>query len=118
MVEKPRHFVPLGLGVYPDGSNDPFDYVYTDLPRTIIALDRNFIYNEYGNQAKKSTDPCVELRSDTTGWRDDVHGVVGNVAFADGSVDTLTTTQFQQAVYKVRPGPGRYVRVHYADWGQ
>jgi len=103
----------LGMGLF-RGS----DYDYTDVPRTIIALDRHFMANWYSGSGNCGGGlwTCVEVRPETTGWHNDVHGVVfGNVAFADGSVDSLGAEQLREAVRKIS---STYIRIHVADWYQ
>jgi prepilin-type processing-associated H-X9-DG protein len=101
---------PIGLPRYID-----FEYEYTDVPRLIVALDRNFIVSGYCTYSGLSRESCAEVRADATGWHDDIHGLNGNVTFADGSVDTLTTQQLRDAVRKVG-NPSGEIRVHSADW--
>ncbi len=102
----------LGIGRFHDS-----EYEYTDVPRTIIALDRHFIHNYYyGGNCGSGLTTCVEVRPETAGWYNDVHGVVfGNVAFADGSVESLAAEQLREAVRKTT---STYIRIHVADWFQ
>ena len=102
---------PLGMGRFRDS-----DYEYMDVPRMIIALDRNFIYDSYGGNCGSGLTTCVEVAPETTGWSNDVHGVgAGNVAFADGSVETLAAEQLREAVRKTT---STSIRIHVADWFQ
>jgi prepilin-type processing-associated H-X9-DG protein len=102
---------PLGMGLF-RGS----DYEYTDVPRTIIALDRHFIHSAYSGGCSGGLVTCAEVSPETTGWYNDVHGVVfGNVAFADGSVESLAAEQLREAVRKLS---STYIRIHVADWSQ
>jgi prepilin-type processing-associated H-X9-DG protein len=99
----------LGRGHY-EGS----DFRYTDLPQMIVTLDRNFIHSGFDGNALETT---VQVRPQSTGWYDDVHGAIGNVAFADGSVDSLSSDQLREAVRKITETDARtYIRVWSAHW--
>lgn len=99
----------LPVGHYRDG-----DYQYTDVPRMILALDRNFIHSGYGGGGLSQT---VIVRPESTGWHDEIHGVVGNVAFADGSVDSVSTEHLREAVRIISDTySGSYLRILSADW--
>jgi prepilin-type processing-associated H-X9-DG protein len=97
----------LGRGYY-----EGYEFKYTELPQTIIALDRNFVHSGFAYSG--SFIGTVEVGPASTGWRDEIHGEVGNVAFADGSVDSLTTEKLQQAVRRIS---SRSIRVFSAaEW--
>ncbi len=86
--------VAYGLG---RGHYDGNDLRYTDLPQMIVTLDRHFIWQS----DRGGLGNIVRVIPGETGWRDEIHGEIGNVAFADGSVNSLTSAQLREAVGKI-----------------
>jgi len=67
----------------------------TDLPRSMLVADRNILLGGYGG-CSTSLSTAAQVLS-TTRWFDDVHGTSGNIAFADGSVDSVDTSGLLRA---------------------
>ncbi|HMJ65970.1 MAG TPA: hypothetical protein VK615_11520 [Candidatus Binatia bacterium] len=63
-------------------------------PRSILLTDRNVI--DSGSTGFPLSE--VRLLATQAQWFDDIHGLVGNVAFADGSIEALNTEQFRAAL--------------------
>jgi len=86
----------------------------TDLPRSLLVADRNILNSGYTGGGLST---AVRVSASTTRWLDDVHGTFGNVALADGSVDSLDSEGLRRAI-AVSRGLDDYARVMIADWGQ
>jgi hypothetical protein len=74
----------------------------TDLPRSMLVGDRNILVGGYGG-CSSSLSTAAQVSS-TTSWYDDVHGTFGNIALADGSVDSVDSDGLLRAL-----GSGRDV---------
>jgi prepilin-type processing-associated H-X9-DG protein len=75
----------------------------TAIPETILAADRHMINNETPRGGCSSQiNQAAQLSPATVTWHNEVHGSVGNVAFADGGVRGLDTNELRRAIGAVR----------------
>jgi prepilin-type processing-associated H-X9-DG protein len=81
-------------------------------PRSILLTDRNII-DQGPNPSTSFIQTAVILEPTKASWFDDIHGLVGNVAFADGSIEALNTDQFRAALAQ---SGRREVRVMKGRW--
>ena len=89
----------------------------TDVPRSMLVADRNIAHSGYGGCSSRLFNAA---RVSSTGqwaarWFDDVHGVVGNVALADGSVDSVDSEGLRRVIAESRD-VGDSVHIMVADW--
>jgi prepilin-type processing-associated H-X9-DG protein len=76
---------------YPLGYNS-----YSLVPRSILVTDRNLA--GLGSTFVSRSGFVVRLNPTQARWFNDVHGLVGNVAFADGSVDAINTLELREVI--------------------
>lgn len=91
----------------------------TDLPGGMLVGDRNLVTGGYGGCSSGLSTAAVLPRTGPSParWYDDMHGVFGNVALADGRVDSVDSEGLRRAIAESRD-VGAYVHVMIADWGQ
>jgi prepilin-type processing-associated H-X9-DG protein len=89
----------------------------TFLPRSIVVADRHILDAGYGvcssgidRAAQLPTLPNLYVR-----WTAEVHGEVGNVALADGSVESVDSDGLRRVVSEVRDSNAS-VHILKADW--
>jgi len=86
----------------------------TDLPRSLLVADRNILNSGYTGGGGFST--TVRVSVSTARWLDDVHRTFGNIAFADGSVDSVDDEGLRRAIAESRKLRD-YTNIMMTDWG-
>jgi len=86
----------------------------TFLPRTIIVADRHMLHNGYGG-CSSQINTAARLSESTVRWTTEVHGDFGNLALADGSVESVDSQGLRRAVSEVRD-LGTDVHVLMPNW--
>jgi prepilin-type processing-associated H-X9-DG protein len=77
----------------------------TDLPRSMLVADRNIFTGGFGGCASQLSTAAQVFVSGTPAvrWLDeDVHGTVGNVALADGSVESVDSEGLRRTIAESR----------------
>jgi len=75
----------------------------TAIPQTILAADRHMVGNETPvGGCSSQINQAAQLSPLTVTWHNEVHGLFGNVAFADGSVQGLDTNELRRVIGAVR----------------
>jgi hypothetical protein len=67
------------------------------LPQAVLSADRHFLAAPNATGCSSGLSPAAELRPWTTGWTNDVHGLVGNVVSYDGSVAEVDSAGLRSA---------------------
>ena len=91
----------------------------TDLPRSMLVADRNILTGGYGGCSSSISTAAQVFVSGTSAarWLDDVHGAFGNVALADGSVESVDSEGLRRIIAESRDVVGT-VHIMTANWGQ
>jgi prepilin-type processing-associated H-X9-DG protein len=88
----------------------------TFLPRTIVVADRHIRDGGYGSCSSGiSTAAQLPTLNPFVRWTTEVHGEFGNVALADGSVESVDSQGLQRVVSDVR-NTSAGVHILKADW--
>jgi prepilin-type processing-associated H-X9-DG protein len=76
----------------------------TDLPRSMLVADRNILLGGYGGCSSQLSTAARVFVSGTSAarWLDDVHGTFGNVALADGSVESVDSEGLRRIIAESR----------------
>ncbi len=76
----------------------------TEFPRSMLVADRNIYLSGYGGcSSQLSTAARVSLTWPSTGWVEgEVHRTFGNIALADGSVDSVNSEGLLRVVAESR----------------
>jgi len=84
------------------------------LPGSILVADRNLVNTGVGG-CSSVLNQATRLSRTEVRWANEIHGLIGNVARYDGSVDALNTDKLRRAVNESQES-GPYVHVLGAQW--
>jgi len=89
----------------------------TDLPRSMLVADRNMFLGGYGGCSSSLSTAAQAFVTGPSAvrWRDDVHGMIGNVALADGSIDSVDSEGLRRVIAESRD-VGDAVHIMVGDW--
>ena len=86
----------------------------TFIPQTIMVADRHMEHAGFGG-CSSGISTAARISTRTARWSGEVHGVFGNVALADGSVESVDSDGLRRILSEVREN---FYEVHImmADW--